>query len=49
VNVSFMNVGRHTARGHALMVLMLDEALNAEQLKKLQQIPDIYTVKLARL
>jgi L-serine deaminase len=49
VNVSFMNVGRHTARGHALMVLMLDEALNAEQLKKLQQIPDIYAVKLARL
>jgi D-3-phosphoglycerate dehydrogenase len=49
VNVSFMNVGRHTARGHALMVLMLDEPLNAEQLKKLQQIPDIYAVKLARL
>ena len=49
VNVSFMNVGRHAARGHALMVLMLDEALNAEQLKKLQQIPDIYAVKLARL
>jgi len=49
VNVSFMNVGRHAPRGHALMVLMLDEALNAEQLKKLQQIPDIYAVKLAHL
>ena len=49
VNVSFMNVGRHTARGHALMVLMLDEPLNTEQLKKLQSIPDIYAVKLARL
>ena len=49
VNVSFMNVGRHTPRGHALMVLMLDEALSPEQLKKLQRIPDIFAVKLARL
>ncbi len=49
VNVNFMNVGRHTPRGHALMVLMLDEALSPEQLKKLQQVPDIYAVKLARL
>ena len=49
VNISFMNVGRHTARGRALMVLMLDEALSPEQLKKLQSIPDIYTPKLVRL
>jgi D-3-phosphoglycerate dehydrogenase len=49
VNVSFMNVGRHTPRGHALMVLMLDEPLDQEQLKKLQRIPDIFAVKLARL
>jgi D-3-phosphoglycerate dehydrogenase len=49
VNISFMNVGRHTARGKALMVLMLDEALSPEQLKTLQSIPDIYGVKLARL
>ena len=49
VNVSFMNVGRQTRSGHALMVLMLDEALSAEQLKKVQSIPDIFGVKLARL
>ena len=49
VNVSFMNVGRQARSGHALMVLMLDEALSAEQLKKVQSIPDIFGVKLARL
>jgi len=31
------------------MVLMLDEALSPEQIKKLQSIPDIFGVKLARL
>jgi hypothetical protein len=31
------------------MVLMVDEAVSPEQLKKLQSIPDIYGVKLARL
>jgi hypothetical protein len=49
VNVSFMNVGRHSPRERALMVLMLDEALSPEQLKKLGSIPDIFTPKLARL
>jgi D-3-phosphoglycerate dehydrogenase len=49
VNINFMNVGRHAPRGHALMVLMVDEPVSPEQLKKLQSIPDIYGVKLARL
>lgn len=49
VNISFMNVGRHEKRGLALMVLTLDEPLSAEQLKKVREIPDIYSAKLARL
>jgi len=49
VNVSFMNVGRTTKRGRALMVLMLDEPLTAEQLERIRSIPDIYSARLARL
>ncbi|MDP3061971.1 MAG: NAD(P)-dependent oxidoreductase, partial [Chloroflexota bacterium] len=49
VNVSFMNVGRHQRRGHALMVLMLDEALTADQLKQVRELPDIFAARLARL
>jgi D-3-phosphoglycerate dehydrogenase len=49
VNISFMNVGRQTPRGRALMVLMLDEPLTPEQLKELGSIPDIFTPKLASL
>jgi len=49
VNISFMNVGRHEKRGVALMVLALDEALTAEQIGRVKEIPDILGVKLARL
>jgi hypothetical protein len=49
VNISFMNLGRHERRGHALMVMTLDEALTPGQLEKVQQIPDIYAARLARL
>ncbi len=49
VNISFMNVGRQERRGHALMVLTLDEALTPEQLDQVRKIPNIYSVKLVRL
>ncbi|MFQ6019777.1 MAG: hypothetical protein ACE5KW_03375 [Dehalococcoidia bacterium] len=49
INVSFMNVGRHEQRGHALMVLTLDEQLTAEQLRQVRQIPDIFAARLVRL
>ncbi|KPK46648.1 MAG: hypothetical protein AMJ77_05530 [Dehalococcoidia bacterium SM23_28_2] len=49
VNISFMNVGRHERRGRALMVLALDGALTSEQLKKVQEIPDIFSARLVRL
>ena len=49
VNINFMNVGNHEKRGAALMVLTLDEMLTAEQLARVKEIPDILSVKLARL
>jgi len=49
VNISFMNVGRQEKRGIALMVLTMDEPLTPEQLKKVREIPNIYSTKLARL
>jgi D-3-phosphoglycerate dehydrogenase len=49
VNISFMNVGRHERRGRALMVLTLDEPLTPEQLKKVREIPNIFSTRLARL
>ncbi|MGQ9573110.1 MAG: phosphoglycerate dehydrogenase [Dehalococcoidia bacterium] len=49
VNISFMNVGRHERRGNALMVLTLDEALTDEQLKKVREIPGIFSARLVRL
>jgi len=49
VNISFMNVGRHEKRGVALMVLALDETLTPEQIARVQDIPGILGVKLARL
>ncbi len=49
VNISFMNVGRRQRRGRALMVLMLDESLTPQQLKKVQGIPNIFSARLARL
>ena len=49
VNISFMNVGRHEKRGEALMVLALDEALDADQIGRVREISGILNVKLARL
>lgn len=49
VNISAMHVGRLKLRGHAIMVVDLDEALDDEQLKQIRSIPDIYQAKLVRL
>ena len=49
VNISFMQVGRHQPRGRAVMILGLDEPITEEQRQKLMAIPDIYSVKLAKL
>jgi len=49
VNISSMHVGRLKARGHAIMVVDLDEPLSEEQLKQIRSIPDIYSAKLVKL
>jgi len=49
VNISFMNVGRHEARGVALMVLALDEQLTPEQIEQVKEISGVLGVKLAEL
>jgi D-3-phosphoglycerate dehydrogenase len=49
VNISFMQVGRHQPRGKAVMILGLDEPITEELRQQLLDIPDISSVKLARL
>jgi D-3-phosphoglycerate dehydrogenase len=49
INISSMKVGRRQARGRALMVLELDEAPTAEQVKEIEAIPNIYSARLVRL
>lgn len=49
INISSMKVGRQQARGRALMVLELDEAPTAEQLREVEAVPDIYSLRLVRL
>jgi len=49
VNISSMHVGRLKARGHAIMVVDLDEPLSEKHLQKILSIPDVYTAKLVKL
>jgi len=49
VNISYMNVGRTAVRGDALMVITLDDPLAPEQLRRVEEIPDIRNVRLVRL
>jgi len=49
VNISSMHVGRLKARGHAIMVVDLDEPLSEGQLKQIRSIPDVYSAKLIKL
>jgi len=49
VNISSMHVGRLKPRGQALMVLVLDEPLSEEHIKRILSIPDVYTAKLVKL
>jgi D-3-phosphoglycerate dehydrogenase / 2-oxoglutarate reductase len=45
VNISAMYVGRLKARGQALMILDLDEALPDSAIKKLMALQDVYSAK----
>jgi D-3-phosphoglycerate dehydrogenase len=49
VNISFMRLGRKEVRGHALMVLGLDDPVTAAQLEEIQRLPHIFSARLARI
>ena len=49
INISSMRVGREKVRGRALMVLGLDDELDAETLAELARIPNIFNASTARL
>jgi hypothetical protein len=49
INISFMRVGRATERGRALMVLGLDDVADPATMAEIAGIPDIFTVKTARI
>lgn len=49
INISYMHLGRLKARGEALMILALDEALPEKQQKEILAIPDVYNVKLVKI
>ncbi len=49
VNISFMRVGRSTERGRALMVLGLDAAADPKTIADIAAIPDIFSVRTAKI
>lgn len=49
INISFMRLGREKVRGRALMVLGLDDQMPPDVLRQLEDTPDIYSVRLAKI
>ncbi len=49
VNISYMHLSRLQPRGHALMILALDEPLGPKYRQEILAIPDIHTVKIVKL
>jgi D-3-phosphoglycerate dehydrogenase len=49
INISSMHLGRLQARGEALMVLALDEALPEEHQQKILALPDVHNARLVKL
>jgi len=49
INISYMHLSRLKARGEALMILALDEALPEEQRKQILALKDVHTVKLVKI
>jgi D-3-phosphoglycerate dehydrogenase / 2-oxoglutarate reductase len=49
VNISFMRLGRKEVRGRALMVLGLDDVVTPAQLEEIQNLPHIFSARLARM
>jgi D-3-phosphoglycerate dehydrogenase / 2-oxoglutarate reductase len=49
INISFMEVGRLSPRGRAMMVLGLDDPVPPEVLKEIQSLPHIHSARLVQL
>jgi len=49
INISSMHLGRLQARGEALMVFALDEALPEEHRQKILALPDVHNARLVKL
>ena len=49
INISSMQLARLQPRGHALMILALDEPLQEEQMQEVLAIPNVNTAKLVKL
>jgi D-3-phosphoglycerate dehydrogenase len=49
INISFMEVGRLSPRGRAMMVLGLDDPVPPQVLKEIQSLPHIHSARLVQL
>jgi D-3-phosphoglycerate dehydrogenase len=49
INISSMQLARLQPRGHALMILALDEAIPDKQLDKILALKDLHSAKLVKL
>jgi D-3-phosphoglycerate dehydrogenase len=49
INISYMHLSRLQPRGHALLILALDEPLAEEQRQEILAIPDIHTARAVQL
>jgi D-3-phosphoglycerate dehydrogenase len=49
INISAMHLSRLKPRGDALMILALDEPLPEAKQQKILSLPDVYSVKQAKL
>jgi D-3-phosphoglycerate dehydrogenase len=49
INISFMEVGRLSPRGRAMMVLGLDDPVPPEVLQEIQSLPHIHSARLVQL
>ena len=49
INISFMEVGRLSLRGRAMMVIGLDDPMPPEVIEEIQNLDQIDSVKLAHL
>ena len=49
INISFMRVGRQNVADRALMVLGLDDQLDADTLDRITSMPNIYSARVARI